>query len=50
MPDQSQMDRIDVSILPPCPRPENAPVGDVVELFGHAVEHVNQLLNVPLSS
>lgn len=30
--------------------PENAPVGDVIELFGRAVEHVNQLLNVSLSS
>lgn len=30
--------------------PENAPVGDVIELFSRAVEHVNQLLNVPLSS
>jgi len=46
MPNQSRADRIDVSILPP----ENAPVSDVIALFGRAVEHVNQLLNVPLSS
>ena len=32
------------------PPPENVPVGDVVELLGRAVEHINQLLNVPLSS